>query len=119
VNDDQLSLAIYHAETERLKALGEVLAISGISSDLDCGLSRAILEIARRSELRPPPAEPSSAELAATGPERRRLSHGEHATQAVPGGEGVSVGLAFACVLMITGATMVIALWVGRMREPQ
>jgi hypothetical protein len=68
VNDDHLSLAIYHAETERLKALGEVLAISGISSDLDCGLSRAILEIARRSELRPPPAEPSSAELAATGP---------------------------------------------------
>jgi hypothetical protein len=63
VNDDQLSLAIYHAETERLKALGEVLAISGISVALDAGLSRAILEIAGRSELRPP-----AAELASTGP---------------------------------------------------
>jgi hypothetical protein len=63
VNDDHLTLAVYHAETERLKALGEVLAISGISSDLDCGLGRAILEIAGRSELRPPPAE-----LASTGP---------------------------------------------------
>jgi hypothetical protein len=63
VNDDQLSLAIYHAETERLKALGEVLAISGISVALDAGLSRAILEIAGRSHLPPP-----SAELASTGP---------------------------------------------------
>jgi hypothetical protein len=63
VNDDHLTLAVYHAETERLKALGEVLAIDGINSALDAGLSEAILEIAYRSELRPPPAE-----LAATGP---------------------------------------------------
>jgi hypothetical protein len=62
VNDDQLSLAIYHAETERLKALGEVLAIDGINSALDCGLSQAILEIAGRSELRPPPPELATAE---------------------------------------------------------
>jgi hypothetical protein len=63
VNDDQLSLAIYHAETERLKALGEVLAIDALGTEIDIALGRAIVDIAGRSELRPPPAE-----LAATGP---------------------------------------------------
>jgi hypothetical protein len=58
-----LWLEMYEAETRRLRVLGEVLAISGISSDLDAGLSQAILEIAGRSHL-PPPA----AELAASGP---------------------------------------------------
>jgi hypothetical protein len=63
VNDEPLWLVMYRAETERLKALGEVLAIDGISSDLDGGLSQVILDIAGRSHL-PPPA----AELAASGP---------------------------------------------------
>jgi hypothetical protein len=58
-----LWLEMYEAETRRLRVLGEVLAISGISSDLDGGLSQVILDIAGRSHL-PPPA----AELAAIGP---------------------------------------------------
>jgi hypothetical protein len=62
VNDDQLSLAIYHAETERLKALGEVLAIDALGTEIDIALGRAILEIAGRSELRPPPPELATAE---------------------------------------------------------
>jgi hypothetical protein len=76
VNELEFRLKLYELETERLKALGEIMAIDGIGSSLDAALGRLIVDLASRSELRCPETAVAVAEA---GP-----SDGMYPTVSVP-----------------------------------